>query len=461
MLQKTAQAGDACTPCKLSTCDLWLRIGLSLLAAVVFCMTVCYTSYETMIPNYLWTALIFSGVYLTALLPFVCDRKLKLGPMTVAALLTAALIFARVCLLHYESNDYRAFLSDWLGQMRQLTAGEVMRTPIGDYNMPYLYLLLGISRTPLDSLMLIKTISCVFDVLAAFFVMKCVGLRTQRFALRLAAYALTLALPTVLLNGAYWGQCDSMFAALCLGMLYFILRAKQNDGKWACILWAAAFSFKLQAIFALPLLIVALFVKRVKLHHLLWLPAVFFAGLLPALICGRHFLDCIGIYFSQASQYPYMSLNLPSIWSLLGVVEFEPFNLFAIFLAGAAVLTFLYLCWEYRHGFDQKTLLLAFFLGALLIPYLLPRMHDRYFYLADLAALAVFLDCPKKWYVPLITVLSSYSVYRAYSMGIMLFEMETWAVALLVLLTVLLKEFFTTLKQKHQAVTATTEQTDV
>ena len=252
MLQKPSEVTSAAKPSFVfaQRRDLLLRVCLTAIAFLVFCLTVRITAQTTLIPDAAWTAVVFGVVYVLAVLPFVCDGKLKLGQMTVAAVLAATLIFVRVCLLHYESNDYLAFLFNWLEQMRALSPTQAMRTPIGDYNMPYLYLLLGISRAPISDMMLIKAVSCVFDLLAAYFVMKCVGLRTSRFAVRLGAYVLTLALPTVLLNSAYWCQCDSMFASLCLGTLYFILRGKQNDGKWACILWA----------FTIPLLLYCIFI---------------------------------------------------------------------------------------------------------------------------------------------------------------------------------------------------------
>lgn len=389
-------------------------------------------------------------LYAVALLPFLRQKERKTAELALTAVVIAALVYARICLFYYRSPDYEQFLSRWLIEMRPLSLREAMQAQIGDYNMPYLYFLFFVSRISQPELYCIKFLSCLFDVLAAYFAMKIVSLKTDRFALQFTAFAATLACPTVLFNGAYWAQCDSMFTALCLGMLYYVLR---RDSAKAVVFWALAFALKLQAIFALPFLLLGFFTRRVRLKDALWAPVAFVATLLPAVFCGRSPAHCVDIYFNQAAQYPRMSMNVPSIWSLLGSVEFDPFNQMAVFLAGAAVLVFLYLCFTWRGGFTHATLVLAFYAGALLMPYLLPRMHDRYFFLADVASLLVFFWFPKRWYVPLVTVLSSYATYRYYVMGAeTLFDLKYFAVALLFVLTVVLRDLFMTLKTEAQQV---------
>ena len=73
-----------------------------------------------------------------------------------------------------------------------------------------------------------------------------------------------------MLNSAAWGQCDSIYAAFCLGSLYFLLRGRT---WWACVFFGLALSFKLQAIFFLPALLIVLVVNRQRLLALLAVPA--------------------------------------------------------------------------------------------------------------------------------------------------------------------------------------------
>jgi len=68
----------------------------------------------------------------------------------------------------------------------------------------------------------------------------------------------------VIINGAAWGQCDAIYTAFCLGSLYFILADRP---AWACILFGLALSFKLQAVFFAPvLLLLFLRGKRAARH---------------------------------------------------------------------------------------------------------------------------------------------------------------------------------------------------
>ena len=423
----------------------YLRLILAYLAGVIMFAFVALTS-GNLAECPLWLGFYGSLLCFAYILPIIAERDIPLAYMAVSAVAVAALAYVRISMFYYQSGDYGSFLYHWVEQMRGMSLTEAMKADIGDYNMPYLYILFAISRAKINDLYLIKLVSCLFDGLAAFFVMKIVGHFRKGAVARIVAFVATLALPTVWLNGAFWGQCDVVFASLCLGMVWAILKGK---GNLATILWALAFAFKLQAIFALPLLIIALFTKRIKPLSLVWIVPVFFATLVPALLCGRAFGDCIKIYFEQADQYPQMHLNIPSIWTLLGHVSFDNFNAAAIFLAGSALVVFLLLCYHWREAIDDKKLMTLFFIGALLIPFLLPRMHDRYYFLADVAALALFLIDFKRWYVPLVTVLSSYAGYRYFVMGgEVLFDHKYFAIAILVMLTIMIKDTFKEMAEK-------------
>ncbi len=426
----------------------YLRLILAFVAGIIIYPVIAFTG-DTLGECPLLLALLGAILCIVYILPIIAERDIPLAYMAVGAVAVAALAYVRISMFYYQSGDYGSFLYHWVEQMRGMSLTEAMKADIGDYNMPYLYILFAISRAKINDLYLIKLVSCLFDGLAAFFVMKIVGHFRKGAVARIVAFVATLALPTVWLNGAFWGQCDVVFASLCLGMVWAILKGK---GNLATVLWALAFAFKLQAIFALPLLIIALFTKRIKPISLVWIVPVFFATLVPALLCGRAFVDCIKIYFEQADQYPYMYLNIPSIWTLLGHISFDHFNAAAVFLTGSALVVFLLLCYHWREAIDDKKLITLFFIGALLLPFLLPRMHDRYYFLADLAALAVFLIDFKKWYVPLVTVLSSYAGYRYFVMGgEVLFDLKYFAIAILVMLTIMIKDTFKKMAEQKTA----------
>lgn len=394
-------------------------------------------------------AALFSALYFVLLVFFIKDNRDDLLNFLFVSAVTAALVIVRVSMLSHEARDYSVFLSDWIYQMRQMSGAEPLVQKIGDYNMPYLYFLFIISKLKLNDLILIKWFSCVFDFIAALFVMKIVSLKTKNKMVVFSSFALTLGLPTLLLNSSYWGQCDSILAALCIGAVYFFLKDKP---ALAIVFYTLAFSFKLQAIFMLPFIIVLCILKRVAPFKLLLFPAVFLLTLLPALIAGRPFIDCVRIYFDQAEQYPVMSLNSPSFWQIFEQAPIENFNLCAVMLTGVAFISYIYIAYRFKDKLFLPEQVELAYISAVIIPFLLPRMHDRYFFIADILSVCVFIYDKKKWYVPLVTQLASLNCYSYYLFGgNLLFPYSYATISLLVAIIVSTYSLVKRLNQKSLA----------
>ncbi len=386
---------------------------------------------------------LFALIYVAVLALFASDKDADTISLLFIAAATAALLYLRVSMLGYPSGDYRNFLTPWIEEMKNLSVKEALVTKIGDYNMPYLYFLLFVSRRAASPIIWIKWLSCVFDFLMAYFLMKCVALFTQNKTAQYFSFILTAALPTVFINSGYWGQCDSIVAAFCVMSVYFALSEK---GIGAVVCYALAFSIKLQAIFILPALIVCFITKKIKLMSALLFPATFFATLLPAMIAGRSFVDCVRIYFDQTGQYPYLTLNAPSVWQLFGNFNFDYFSQVGVMLGGIGAVTLIYICYKYKDNIDFSSLVEIFFISSLLIPFLLPRMHERYFYIADILSVLVFFNNRKKWYVPLVTVFASLNAYLSYLSGNTIILQSWAALGLLIILIILIKSLIERIK---------------
>lgn len=362
-----------------------------------------------------FTVVLFSVLYGLALCYIsMCAETEQPLAWGFAALALAALVYIRVCLVPYISNDYQCFLVNWIGNLRGLSFGGAMRTPIGDYNLPYLYILWLISRFPTGDLVMIKFVSCLFDLLLACAVKRIASFFTTSKTVRLALFLAAFALPTVVLNSAMWGQCDSIYAACCLFMLYHILK---KNGSFAVIWFSVAFAFKLQTVFLAPALIACLFCGRVKARHLAWFPIVNLAASLPAMVCGRSPGNILKIYLNQTVSYPHLDMNAPSFYRLFSGADFSLFDSVGVMTGGLAALGILYLVLLRRERMTDRAILKLFFLSALLVPYFLPRMHERYFFLADVLVLLVVLLDRKKWPWALITVFASFNAYAYYLFG--------------------------------------------
>jgi Gpi18-like mannosyltransferase len=346
---------------------------------------------------------------------FLLNKRVNYSAFLFILTAIAAFMLVRGGLLYFKSIDYNNFLNPWIKQMQELSFRRAISAKIGDYNMPYLYILALISRINISSLYLIKIVSIAFDAVLAYYVMKVVSLKFNSINVQIAAFVAILGIPTVILNGAFWAQCDVIYTTLAIAALYYGCTGK---GVKSLVFFGLAFSVKLQTIFMAPLLIVFIFTKRVKVTHL-WIPVLtFYATLVPALIAGKPFVRTFSIYFEQMNSYPEMSLNIPNIYVLLGNVKFEYFNFAAIFLAVAAVASLLYFLYLNREKItlpaDYVHIAFAF---ALLVPMFLPRMHERYFFMADVLSVVFVFFNKKRWYFAPIIILGSFMTYNRFLLG--------------------------------------------
>jgi Gpi18-like mannosyltransferase len=49
-----------------------------------------------------------------------------------------------------------------------------------------------------------------------------------------------------------------------------------------------------------------------------------------------------------------------------------------------------------------------------MVPFLLPKMHERYYFLADVLSIVYAFYFPRKWYYPVLTISVSTLSYLAY-----------------------------------------------
>ena len=278
--------------------------------------------------------------------------------------------------------------------------------------------------------------------------MKIVSLKVKNTHWQILSFLLVFIAPTVIFNSAFWGQCDVIYTALCLISMYFAIKDK---GLLSVIFFTLAFTFKIQSIFILPALIVCLILGKIKPTHLIAFPLLMIITAIPALIFGRSLESIVVIFNTQVTEYPYLSLNAPSIYRFIGNVEYEDFKVFAIFLAGAVALIFLYILYIYRKSITNDNLINIFFISALLIPYFLPCMHERYFFMADVLSIAVFFYNKQKFYVPITVIFASLVSYEYYLFKqFVLFDQRLTSLALLVILVLELKSLVSGLILKNK-----------
>ena len=70
-----------------------------------------------------------------------------------------------------------------------------------------------------------------------------------------------------------------------------------------------------------------------------------------------------------------------------------------------------FFAYRVNKDFDVQSTARVALLMAALCPFVLPKMHERYFYLADIIAVVFFIANPKKFYIPILIWLGSFSGY--------------------------------------------------
>ena len=331
----------------------------------------------------------------------------------VSVLLTLAAFGLRAYCLPYETLDYQNFLRPWVAFYRNNLGFRSLAYPLGNYNIPYLYFLCFFSYLPIRDLYLIKLLSIFFDVLLAFGAMKLLGLCAENKRIRLACFFTILFLPTVVLNGALWGQCDSIYVALALLGLWLGLKDRP---VLSVLCFALSFGFKLQAVFLLPIMAVLWFRGNYKIWHFALFPAFYVLLVLPAVALGKPFLETLTLYTSQTGSIGTgLNYNSPSVYALFWR---SPETTDAANLGIAAAFTYMFIllifCFLRRDRLSDRAVLAAALLFAVGIPFLLPHMHERYFFGADVLSVVLGFACVLGIPAALLTQFASLLGYHAY-----------------------------------------------
>jgi Gpi18-like mannosyltransferase len=341
-----------------------------------------------------------------------------------AVVLVVALIAVAV-LVRWAGRDQLSYdmvvFIRWYHQLEAAGGISGLDQQIGNYNAPYVYLLLLTTYLPGPLILKIKAVYVVFDLLLAWFTYRTVALRHPGHG-AIAAALIVLLLPTVTLNASFWGQIDSMWASFAVGGLCFLLRDRP---WWAVTFCTIAFALKPQGVFIFPLLLVCALAGRIRWRTLLAVPLVFVLLDLPAMLLGRDPWELLTMYApSRQEQYTTTLLNAhaPNIFAFvpidrLGATWYdqgsrvEALRLLGYGFTLALVLGFCYVLVVRRVRLDAARLVTLAALFSIMVPYTLPSMHERYFFLGDVLTVILVFYRPRLWYVPLLVQIASLGSY--------------------------------------------------
>ncbi len=346
-------------------------------------------------------------------------------------------VLVRIPLLGFEFVDYFNERIQLYPLIRQ-QGFVALANASSNYNPPFFYALYVIARIMpgLPMVIAVKLPALVADFVCAFVVYLIVKLKYATGLAPLSAALAVLFAPTVVANSAFWGQVDSMHTAGILACVYFLLR-RQNF--WAVLAFAVALAFKLQSIFVAPLLL-ALFLRgEISWKTFLVVPGVLFIAIVPAWIAGRPLLDLLTIYLNQASQFELLTMNAASIYTWVPATKqfFDTLYLPGLIMGAAAAFLLAIVIYKGPQRITPPLLLELALLTVLVVPFFLPKMHDRYFFPADVISVAFALYYPQLFYVPLVVIGTSSLSYLPYLFNVEPVPLPMLTMLLLIVICIL------------------------
>lgn len=301
--------------------------------------------------------------------------------------LLALAMFERVVCWHQRPPDMRIFLEPWFAHIVHYGPIQAFAHPFSNYEPAYLYLLAAVSLAHglLTPMTIIKTLS----VLGTLFLYSAIAdlLRAARRDPRGAL--LVLVLPSVAINDGLLAQCDALWAGACIFGLAAMIRGRTLHAMIWC---GVAIAFKAQAAFMAPVIMGAMIGRRAPLWQWFVPAAVFLATLLPAWLLGWPAFQLLTVYAGQASL-DQLAGRLANPW-MFGTVfgEHAARHWFVVGYAAAGLAALGLAALAARNPKNGRLLILLGALAGTALPFLLPKMLERYYFLGDVMTLALALS---------------------------------------------------------------------
>ena len=328
------------------------------------------------------------------------------------AALTLIGLSIRVILRVVITDDWLMYWDPWISDIKEM-GFSYLATDRYDYTPTFIYILWVISKLPINPMTAYKGLHCILDFVAAAILGKMIYKVTGSRRKGVLSYGLFLIVPTIWANSALWAQCDIIFMTFLLLCFYYLFADRPCR---AMFFYGMAFVFKLQSLFIFPFLVILWVNKKVDLKHFLWIPALYFLSIVPAWIAGRPLMELINIYMAQGAQDVWsLSIKWPNIYQIIGnqffLLEYASAGTWLI-LGILMVIMFSMAQKRYRITNEFIVQMALFF--AILTPWFLPHMHERYGCVADILAIIYAMMNRKKFYFPLVQILVSFNSYMAY-----------------------------------------------
>jgi Gpi18-like mannosyltransferase len=339
-------------------------------------------------------------------------RTIRPSDFAAAALVGVFAMYVRYMFRDFVTSDFINYTSVWYAAVQEhgfAAAG----TPVSNYTPPYLYLLYltSVAFPHLPAVMAVKIPSIAFDLVCAGSVFLIVQMRYGTGLLSTWAALAVLIAPTVICNSGMWGQADSIYAGFLLACIFLLMR---GQGALAMVAFALAFSIKFQSMFLAPALCAFWLRRLIRFWHLLMVPVVYGLAMVPAWLEGRPALDLATVYMTQSVTYHSLSKNAPNLYLWLPDRFYDPVAIAGVILMAAIGVCYVWYVVRSRRRLDPPLILKLCLLSVLMTPFFLPKMHERFFFVADVTAIAYAFYFPRQYWVAIAVSFASFFAYQPF-----------------------------------------------
>ena len=342
----------------------------------------------------------------------------------------------RVIFIDFESNDFKSFLLKWCEYIEQNGEFKALSSIDSDYNNLYLYILTVCTYLPGSYLLNIKLVSIIFDFLTAgvcFLLASHINRNEENNNTAYIIYGIVLFLPTVIMNGSVWGQCDIIYSFFAIASIYCMLTKRYKTGF---ILYGISFAFKIQSIFILPIyLILYIKKKEFSILNFLLIPLVNILINLPLAFGELGVNAFFRAYLMQMTEYSAMVINYPNIYNLINTessIVAKAGIIFTIALLG--IITFIVISNDKK--IEDIEVIGVSALIILCAVYFLPHMHERYSFLGEILLIMYYILRRKKSYLPIVLILLICNLYVRYLFGEYYFDMRISSILMIFLIVI-------------------------
>ena len=372
--------------------------------------------------------------------------KLTLFDLFFFTVMTCLGLIIRLSLYDIVSGDYKLAFADWMRECHEAGGFAYLGIKPGvsdastfDYNcmFQYIIVILHYIGGGIEDRYLVKTVSVIFDFICAVTIARIACEVTGKDVKKtMIAYAAAMFLPSMILNSGAWAQNDSIYTTFVFLSLLSIIKGKDNK---AFIYLAFAYSFKQQAIFFMPFVILMWLKNKVKIRYVFWIPVIHVLAMVPAAIAGRSWGDLLGIYGKQVKMFSRLTMNYPSIYAIIAKDLSSGIRKILIPVGSVATVMIFgilaYYIYKKKFEITEKYMITLVIFTSLLCCFCLPAMHERYAYIPEVLAVVYAVLSYKRMSICTMLQVIAMITYSRYLFGSTV--SDVWPLSIAMLITIL------------------------